>query len=119
MSYCSSCGTLIPEGIKFCQKCGTEAQPSGSVQGANANMGVPPQVDTHLAKAILATLLCCLPLGIVAIIHAASVNSKLMAGDYNGARIASEKANTWGNWSIGLGLAVSVLYILVALAGNM
>jgi hypothetical protein len=78
-------------------------------------MASPP--DNHLAKAILATVLCCLPIGIVAIVHASSVNGKFIAGDLPGAQRASRQANDWANWSIGLGLAGGILYFLFMLVG--
>ena len=42
-------------------------------------------VPNHLVWAILSTLFCCLPLGIVSIVFAAQVNGKLAAGDVAGA----------------------------------
>jgi hypothetical protein len=70
-------------------------------------------VPTYLPQAILTTLFCCLPFGIVAIVYAAQVNSKLAAGDYEGAMQASKSAKTWCWVSFGCGLAVVVLYILL------
>ena len=62
----------------------------------------------HLVWAILATLLCCLPGGIVAIVYAAQVDSKFAAGDIAGARAASDNARLWSWVSFGVGLAVLV-----------
>lgn len=50
---------------------------------------------TYLAWAIVATLLCCIPTGIVAIIYASRVSSKYMQGDYYGSQRASQNALTW------------------------
>jgi hypothetical protein len=69
-------------------------------------------VPNYLVQSILVTLFCCLPLGIVAIIKAAEVNTKLQAGDYEGALASSEQAKKFCWWSFGLGLGFSVLYIL-------
>ncbi|BAU07889.1 CD225/dispanin family protein [Fischerella sp. NIES-3754] len=69
-------------------------------------------VPTYLPQAILTTLFCCLPFGIVAIVYAAQVNSKLAAGDYEGAMQASKSAKTWCWVSFGSGLAFGILYIL-------
>jgi hypothetical protein len=63
--------------------------------------------------AILVTLFCCLPFGIVAIVYAAQVDGKAAAGDYGAAQEASNKARTWSWVSFGLGLAM----ILAWLAG--
>jgi hypothetical protein len=62
-------------------------------------------------------------LAIVAIIKAASVNSKLAAGDIAGAREASASARTWCWISFLLGLIIQVIFIgfyivLVVLAVN-
>ena len=45
-----------------------------------------PQVPNNLVWAILSTLFCCLPAGIVSIVYAAQVNGKLAAGDIAGAQ---------------------------------
>ena len=72
-----------------------------------------PSVPTYLAQAILCTLFCCLPAGIPAIVYAAQVNSKLSAGDYAGAQLASKNAKTWVWVSFGVGLAVALIYVVV------
>jgi hypothetical protein len=59
--------------------------------------------------AILSTLFCCLPLGVVSIVYASQVDGKRAAGDVAGAQEASRKAGLWALWS-----AISVP-ILVAL----
>lgn len=53
-----------------------------------------PLVPNHLVWAVLTTIFCCLPLGVVAIVKAVEVNSKLAAGDIAGARGASATAKT-------------------------
>jgi hypothetical protein len=79
---------------------------------------MPESVPNHLAKAILVTLFCCLPFGIIAIVFASQVDGKVASGDLNGARQASDKSNFWSNLSIGLGLAGMVLYfLLIVVAG--
>lgn len=75
------------------------------------------KVDNHLIKAILATAFCCLPLGIVAIVKAASVDGLTRGGSHTEARKAADQANIWSNWAIGLGLAGTLLYVgIVAVA---
>ena len=61
-------------------------------------------VPNHLVWAILATIFCCVPTGIVAIVYAAQVNGRLDAGDYEGARSASDSAKTWAIVSMALWL---------------
>ncbi|MDV3469935.1 CD225/dispanin family protein [Stenotrophomonas sp. C3(2023)] len=70
------------------------------------------EIPNNLVWAILSTILCCMPLGIVSIVFAAQVNGKLAAGDIAGARDSSEKAKKWAMWSAIAGITVIVLYIL-------
>ena len=67
-------------------------------------MGQRPEIPSYLAQAILVTIFCCLPFGIVSIVYAAQVNGKVAAGDIAGARDASEKAKTWAWVALGFGL---------------
>jgi predicted secreted protein len=78
-----------------------------------------PQIPNHLVWAILSTLFCCLPLGIVSIVFAAQVNGKVAAGDIAGAREASDKAKKFAMWGAIAGVVVLVLYAIfvVALGG--
>ena len=76
----------------------------------------PQNVPTYLAQAILCTLFCCLPFGIVAIVYAAQVGGKVSAGDYAGAITASKNAKTWTWASFGVGLGVALIYLVVLIA---
>lgn len=60
----------------------------------------PPMPETYMVSAILVTLLCCLPLGIVSIVYATQVSVKYQAGDYTGAAEASDKAKFWYQMSM-------------------
>ncbi|MBN6152596.1 CD225/dispanin family protein [Xanthomonas sp. AmX2] len=66
-------------------------------------------VPNNLVWAILSTLFCCLPLGVVSIVYAAQVDGKRAAGDVAGAREASRKAGMWALYSA---LAMPVLLAL-------
>jgi hypothetical protein len=78
-----------------------------------------PMPDNYLVWAILTTIFCCLPLGIVSIVFASQVSSKYAVGDYAGALDASENAKKWAIWSavsyVVLGVA-SLLFFVVVLA---
>ncbi|OLT58164.1 CD225/dispanin family protein [Moorena bouillonii] len=52
-------------------------------------------VPNYLPQAILVTLFCCFPFGIVAIVYGAQVNTKYKAGDLEGAYKASDNAKKW------------------------
>lgn len=100
--------------------------------GASApGMSVPPPSSSmaasrgkpgnNLVWAILSTLLCCLPLGVVAIVYAAQVDSKYAAGDHAGAQDASKKAAMFSWISFGIGLVVMLVYVIgmaIAAAGS-
>jgi hypothetical protein len=64
----------------------------------------PPKPNNHLAWAILSTLFCCLPLGIVSIVYASKVDGLYNAGDYVGAYNAASQAQNYALWGTILGL---------------
>jgi hypothetical protein len=68
--------------------------------------------ENYLVHSILATIFCCWPLGIPAIIYASKVNTKFAEGDYEAARDASRKAKNWSIWSAIVAIIVIVLYLL-------
>ena len=70
----------------------------------------PIKPRTWLPESIIATLLCCLPLGIVGIVYAARVNSLYNAGDYEGAENASKKAGQFTKLSAIIGIVYIVIY---------
>jgi hypothetical protein len=77
---------------------------------------MPANVPNYLVPAII-SLFCCWPLAIVAIIFAAQVNGKVAAGDLAGAVDASKKAKLFSFISIGIGLVVGAIYLLLTLLG--
>jgi hypothetical protein len=84
--------------------------------GYGAPGGAPPQ--NYLVWAILATVFCCLPLGIASIVFAAQVNGKWAAGDHAGARDASEKAKKFAIWSAGVSVILFAGIIALAAVGT-
>lgn len=64
---------------------------------------------------IVATVLCCLPLGIVSIVYASKVDSAWHRGDYQGAINSSKKAQMWGFISIGAGFIAYILIFIIGL----
>ncbi|MDR0353651.1 MAG: CD225/dispanin family protein [Opitutaceae bacterium] len=72
----------------------------------------PAKPENYLVWAILTTILCCLPFGIVSIIFATQVDSKYTSGDYAGAEASSKKAKLFAIVSACSALALGVLYIL-------
>jgi len=81
-------------------------------------------IKTYLVEAILVTLCCCLPLGIVSIVFAAQASSKQGAGDTVGAQEAAGKAKQFAMWGLIGGIIIWVivlafygLAIMAALSG--
>jgi hypothetical protein len=70
-------------------------------------------IPNYLVQSIIVTLCCCLPLGVVAIIFAAQVNSKLAAGDVAGAMEASSKAKMFCWLSFGIGIVAIIISFLI------
>jgi hypothetical protein len=70
-------------------------------------------IPNYLIPAILSTVLCCLPLGVVSIIFATQVNSKLAAGDTAGAMESSKKAKLFMFISVGLGVLTYGIVIVI------
>ena len=86
----------------------------GGPSYGHAPGGVPgAPIPNYLVQSILVTLCCCLPLGIVGIIFAAQVNSKLAVGDVAGATEASSKARLFCWLGFGLGLAAIIIGIVL------
>ncbi len=72
-----------------------------------------PDIPSYLAPAILSTIFCCMPFGVVAIIFAAQVSSKLNAGDVPGAQQASARARRWFWVAVLTGLIFSTLWLVL------
>ena len=74
----------------------------------------PPMVkpNNYLVWAILGTIFCCLPFGIVSIVYASKVDGLWLAGDYFAATEAARKAKTWFWWSFGIGLTANIIVLI-------
>lgn len=114
---CPNCGTSNLDNASICINCGRSLAaappatqsytPPPPASGPSAYGGA--RVPNYLVQSILVTFCCCLPFGIVAIIFAAQVNSKLAAGDYAGAVAASNSARKWCWVAFGVGLLIQAL----------
>lgn len=120
--FCPQCGASNADNAAVCVQCGRHFLPTAPPATPLPVSGVvmPPGttvVPNYLVFAILATVFCCLPTGIVSIIYAAQVNGKLQAGDYAGAQEASRNAKTWCWVSFGLGMVSVVVGVLMGMLG--
>ena len=78
------------------------------------NQGSKP--DNNMLWAILCTVFCCVPLGIVAIINAAKVDGLYRSGDYEGAQEAADNAKKYALYGLIFGIVVFVFYFFLGLA---
>ena len=84
-----------------------QTNPSGTSQPAM------PKPGNNMILAVLTTVFCCLPLGIVGIVYASKVDGLYFAGDYAGALSAAKSARTWSVIGIVASLVISVIYFLI------
>jgi hypothetical protein len=118
--FCTQCGANNADTAAVCVQCGRNLQAATpAVPLPATGVVLPPgvTVQNYLVFAILATVFCCLPAGIPAIVYAAQVNGKLQAGDLAGAQAASNNAKMWCLISLGLGLGIIVLYVILIMVG--
>jgi len=105
--YCPQCFTPNPPEAGKCSHCGTflgnpyESSIAGSPRPRSESKGPGPPL---LIPAILATLFCCQPFGIVAIVYAVIAASREQSGDYDGARLSADSAQMWCWISFAVGL---------------
>lgn len=117
--FCPQCGASNADNAVACAQCGRDLQVASPatplpIQGTV----IPPgaTVPNYLAFSLLATIFCCLPTGIPAIVYSSEVNSKLQKGDWTGAQAASNKARLWCWISFALGLVTVGIFVLFTVA---
>ncbi|MDE6183292.1 MAG: CD225/dispanin family protein [Rikenellaceae bacterium] len=87
-------------------------QPSQHTQQPSGQNSIANKPDSYMVGAILSTMLCCLPLGVVAIVQANKVDTLWATGDYAGAEAAAKSARKLTWWSVGLAGGIVALYLL-------
>ncbi len=129
--FCPQCGTQNADTAVHCTRCGSLINMAAGAPPPPPQQFAPPQqyvqppvyqagpmppaqpIPNYMVQAVLVTLFCCLPLGIVGIIKANGINKKIAAGDFAGA-LADSNSNKTLLW-VGCiaGLVISVLYFMV------
>ncbi|XP_041466109.1 proline rich transmembrane protein 1B-like [Lytechinus variegatus] len=71
-----------------------------------------PMPDDHFIFALLVTIFCCLPLGVVAILKSVNVKTRYNAGDFTGAEQASKGASKWAKIALVTGILFNIAWIV-------
>lgn len=85
---------------------GDHRQPGGGINGT-----------PYMIFAVITTMLCCLPLGIAAIVYASRINTLQRNGDYAGAQDAAKKARLFSVIGTVSGVIVTIMYIVGFMIG--
>lgn len=81
--------------------------------GYYGQQAVPPCPNSWHVPSILATILCCLPFGVIGIVYASKVNSLYFAGKYDE---AVRNANIARNWTIASIISALIYAIFVGIS---
>jgi succinate dehydrogenase/fumarate reductase cytochrome b subunit len=73
--------------------------------------------DNNMLMAILTTICCCVPFGIVAIIKASQVNNLFAMKQYEAAQASADEAKKWSYIGIGVGLLIGIVYFIFCFVG--
>lgn len=73
----------------------------------------PPQIkpNNYMVLAVLTTIFCCLPFGILAIIYASKVNTLWAAGEYDAAYYNAGKAKLWSIVAAAVGAIFIIIWV--------
>src|SRR5882757_1770522 len=85
-------------------------------QGQQPGWPGQPAPDNYLVWAILCTVLCCLPFGIVSIVYSTKVSGLWAQGQYGEAQAAAANAKKWAIIGAIVGPIVSVIFVVIYIA---
>ena len=93
------------------QPAGWQGQPGWQAQ----QPGWPGQrePDNYLVWAILTTVLCCLPVGIVSIVYSTKVSGLWSQGRYAEAQAAADSAKKWAIIAAIVGAVVGIMIVML------
>jgi hypothetical protein len=110
---------VLPDGIIRVPPDPNYAGNMGNQRVGGSSSALPPRSkpDNNLVWAILSTVLCCLPLGIVSIISATKVDNLWNNGQHEAAMAEAKKAKNWAIYAVIGAVVLWIFYFLVFL-GN-
>ena len=106
-------GSARTEQVQLASSVPPPPPPNGQMMPTNSQM-MPRK---YLVESILATIFCCLPVGIAGIVFSSKVESLWNAGAYAEAQEASRKARMFTLITLGIGLAFYGLQLVFFLIG--
>lgn len=112
--FCTRCGNQVEGKPYRCPRCGgvlPRSPEQDSQSQTQTVMVVQGSAPTHLCAAILTTIFCCLPFGIVAIIYSIITDGHNAAGDIAAAKRSSAIAKAWCTVALVVGL-ITILWCI-------
>lgn len=104
---CASCGQENTDRARICKGCGAELV-TKAIPATDMTY-----LPNYLAPAVVVTFICCMPLGAVALIFAAQVNGRQIAGQWEEARKSSDSARLWCWIAFGAGIVFWTCYVIL------
>lgn len=79
---------------------------------------LPPKPENNLVWAVLCTCMCCLPLGVMALLSATKVDNLYAAGNYAEAEAEAAKAKKYSIWGAVIGAICGSIYLIFVFGLN-
>lgn len=116
---CPYCREEIQADALKCKHCGEYLTSVPQQPENKCNDKKLPPPNNYLVWAILVTIFCCIPFGVVSIVYAAKVDSTYARGEIDEAYRVSRQARNWVNasWITGLSLVIIYYVVVVAILG--
>ena len=135
---CRKCGAKNDDKEYFCAQCGAALEDDGPADRPPGDEVVPPaqssnppqprgfsdhssypeEISTNLFPAILVTIFCCMPFGVVAIAFAAIASNHIASHNREAAIQASESARTWCWRAFWCGLIIIIALLIFSSQGG-
>jgi len=110
---CRYCHNIVSPEAKVCPHCGQPNPTAGQPDPAAAGQ---LHVPDYRVQAWSVILLCCWPLGVLALVNASRALKHAVAGDYQGALRAAFRAKKLCWWGFGIGLVLNFVLLLTILS---